>query len=59
MPPNSIIDIPGRELVKLLVVAEYYDGNIDGAEDGEFVCLLKEAAFALQESPVRSRSVNL
>lgn len=29
MPSNDVADITGRELVKFLVVAEDYDGNID------------------------------
>ena len=58
MPPNDIVDITGRELVKFLVVAEDYHGNIDRTQDGEFVCLLEKTAFALQECSVRSRSAS-
>lgn len=58
IPPNDIVDITGRELVKFLVVAEDYHGNIHRTQDGEFVCLLEKTAFALQECSVRSRSVS-
>ncbi len=27
---------------------EYYNGNIDGAQDAELVCLFEEASFALR-----------
>jgi hypothetical protein len=35
-------------------VAEDDDGDVDGAEDGEFVCLLEQPAFALEK---RNRSI--
>lgn len=58
MPPNGIVDVTGRELVKFLVVAENYDSYVDGTENGEFVRLLEKTAFALQECSVRSHSVS-
>lgn len=48
-PPDYIVDIRRRVFVQLLVVAKDDDGDIDGAEDGEFVRLLEETAFALEE----------
>jgi len=48
-PPDNLIDIRGRVLVQLLVMTENDDGDIDGAEDGELVRLLEQAAFALEE----------
>jgi hypothetical protein len=34
IPPNRLVDISRREFIELLVVAEYNDGDIHGAEDG-------------------------
>ncbi len=45
-----------RVLVQLLVAAEDEDGDVDGAEDGELVGLLEEAAFPLEKSATRDRS---
>lgn len=50
---NSLVDIAGRVLIKLFIVAEDYDGNIDRAKNGELVSLLEQATFALEESTVR------
>jgi hypothetical protein len=47
---NCLIDVAGRKLVQLLVVAKDDDSDVDGAEDGELMRLLEQAAFALQES---------
>lgn len=47
MSSHDLIDVRGRVLVQLLIVSEYDHGDIDGAEDGELVRLLEQAAFAL------------
>lgn len=46
---DSLMNVAGRELVKLLVVAKDNDGDIDGAEYTQLVSLLEQAAFSLQE----------
>lgn len=46
---DGLVDVAGRELVQLLVVAEDDDCDVDGAEDGKLMSLLEEAAFALQK----------
>ena len=46
---DRLVDVSRRVLVQLLVVAEDDDGDIDGAQDGELMRLLEEAAFALEE----------
>ena len=46
---DDLVDVGGGVLVQLLVVAEDDDGDVDGAEDGELVGLLEEAALALEE----------
>ena len=49
VPSDGLVDVARRELVQLLVVAEDDDGHVDGAEHGELVSLLEQAALALQE----------
>lgn len=50
---DSLMDVAGRELVKLLVIAEDNDSDIDRAEYAQFVGLLEQAAFSLQEGAVQ------
>lgn len=44
------------ELVKLPIVAEDDDCNINRAEDGELMGLLEEAALALQEGATEDQT---
>ena len=44
---DGFVDVARGELVQFLVVAKYDDSDVDGAEDGELVGLLEQAAFAL------------
>lgn len=46
---NGLVDVAGRELVQLLVVAKDDDGHVDGAEDRQLVGLFEEAALALEK----------
>lgn len=46
---DNLIDVGGRVLVQLLIMAEDDDSNVDGTEDGELMGLLEQAAFALEE----------
>ena len=46
-------DIARGKLVQLFVVAEDDDGDIDGTEHRQFVGLLEETAFALEEGAAR------
>jgi hypothetical protein len=46
---DDVVDVVGGVLIQLLVVAEDDDGDIDGAEDGEFVGLFEETTLALEE----------
>lgn len=46
---NGLVNVAGRKLVKLLVVAKDDDGNVDGAEDAQLVGLFEQAALALQK----------
>lgn len=50
--PDGFVDVAGRELVQLLIVAEDYHGNVDGAEDGELVRLLEQATLALEKGAI-------
>jgi hypothetical protein len=49
---NRLVDISRRELVKLLIVTEDDDRDINLAEDRKFVRLLEEASLSLEESPI-------
>jgi hypothetical protein len=46
---NSRIDVAGRELVELIVVAKNDDGDIYGAQNGELVSFLEKTTLALEE----------
>jgi hypothetical protein len=50
VPANGLVDVARRKLVQLLVVAKDDDGDVHGAQHGELVRLLEQAAFALQKS---------
>lgn len=52
VPLDKLVHVGRGVLVQLLVRAEDEDGNIDGAEHGELVRLLKETALALEEGAV-------
>lgn len=55
---DSLMNVAGRELVKLLVVAKDNDGDIDGAEYTQLVSLLEQAAFSLQEGAATTVSID-
>lgn len=44
------IDIAGREFIKLLVVTEDDDSDIDRAQHRQLVRFLEQAAFTLEKS---------
>jgi len=46
---DGVIDVSRRELIELLVVSEDDHRDVDRAQDTELVCLLEQAAFALEE----------
>lgn len=48
-PPDNILYLRRRVLIQLLIVSKDNHRDIDGAEDGELVGLLEEAALALEE----------
>jgi len=52
---DGLVDVAGRKLVELLVVAEDDDGDVDRAQHGELMRLLEQAAFALQESAAQGQ----
>lgn len=56
VPAYGLLDITGRELVKLLVVTEYDDSNIHGAQDGKFVGLFEQPSFPFEKRPAPSLS---
>lgn len=56
---DSIVYVAGRVFIQLLVVSKDDDSNINGAEDGELVSLLEQAAFALEESTVLPKSARV
>ena len=58
---NGLVYITGGELVEFLVVAEDDDGDVDGAQHGELMRLLEQAALALEEGdrPGERRSVSV
>jgi len=47
---NGVVDIARGELVQLLVVSKYDNGDIDLAEDSQLKCLLEQTTLALEES---------
>lgn len=49
---DGLMDVAGREFVKLLIIAKDNDSDIDGAEYAQFVGLLEQTAFSLQEGTV-------
>lgn len=53
---QRVADVAGGVGVQLSVLPEDDDCNVDGAEDGEFMRLLEEAAFALEEGSVGVKS---
>lgn len=52
------MDVAGRELVKLLVIAKDDDRDVDRAEYTQLVSLLKQAAFSLQEGAATTVSID-
>lgn len=56
---DGLVDVAGRELVELLVVAKDDDCDVDGTEYTQLVCLLEQAAFALQESAATKKPLAL
>jgi hypothetical protein len=46
---DGLIDVSRGELVELLVVTKYDDGDIDGAKDGQFVRFLEQTAFTFEK----------
>lgn len=46
---DGLGNVSRREFVELLIVAKNDDGDVDGAEDGEFVRFFEETSFALQK----------
>lgn len=48
-PPDDLVDVRGRILVELLIVAKDNNSDVDGTQDGQLVRLLEQAAFALEE----------
>lgn len=46
---HDLVDVGGRVFVQLLIMAKDHNRDVDGAEDGELVRLLEQAAFALEE----------
>ena len=58
MPLKDLSNIRGRIFVQLLVVAKYYDCDVDGAEDGNLMSLLEQPSLTLQEGSARIMSVN-
>lgn len=49
---DEVPHVAGRVLVQFLVLAKDEDGDVNRAEDRELVCLLEQAAFALEECAV-------
>lgn len=60
-PCYRLVYVAGRVFVQLLIVAEDDDGDVDGAQHGELMRLLEQAALALEEGdrPDERRSVSV
>lgn len=56
---DGLVDVAGRKLIELLVVAKDDDSDVDGAEDAQLVCLLEQAAFTLQEGAATKKPLAL
>ena len=56
-----LVYVAGRVFVQLLIVAEDDNGDVDGAQHGELMRLLEQAALALEEGdrPDERRSVSV
>jgi hypothetical protein len=52
-------NIARRVLVQLLIVSEYYNCDIDRAEDGKLMRLLEKSAFALEEGSEEATSASI
>lgn len=53
---DQVAHVTGGVLVKLLIITKDEDCDVNRAEDGELVRLLKQAAFALEEGPIARNS---
>lgn len=53
VPGQNLSNITTRVLVQLFVVAKDDNRDVDGAQNGELMCLLEQAAFALEERSAR------
>jgi hypothetical protein len=47
---DGFVDVSRGELVQLLIVTEDDDGDIDGAEDRQLMCLLEQTTFTFEKS---------
>lgn len=47
---QDLSNVGTRVLVQFLVISKDNNGDVDGAEDGQLMCLLEQTAFALEES---------
>jgi len=51
---QDLSNVTTRIFVQFLIIAKDYDGDIDGAENGELMRLLEQTTFALKERSVGS-----
>jgi hypothetical protein len=56
---DRFVNITRREFIELLVVTKDDDSDVDGTEYAQLVCLLEQAAFALQEGAATKKPLAL
>jgi hypothetical protein len=56
---DRLVNITRRELVELLVITKDDDSDVDRTEYAQLVCLLEQAAFALQEGAATKKPLAL
>ena len=52
---QDLSNISARVFVQLLIVAKYYDCDIDGAENGKLMRLLEKSSFPLEKRPAAAQ----
>lgn len=52
-----LANVTRRILVQFLIVSEYDDGHINGAEDRQLMSLLEQTTFTFEKSSVRNLAI--
>ena len=55
---HEFVHVARRVRVRFLVISKDKDGDIDGAKDGELVCLFEEATLSLEKSSAQREAIS-